>query len=136
VPSSSFGVEGDQRVPRRGADPLARSVEEDDGSDQRPRAADEQEADPAERGEAVPEDGNLLVTAEPIRGEAADDAHECGRALLDPVDHAELERRHAEREHEVDREDRVHHLRGDVREHAHEPEEDHRPADVRGRAAA
>ena len=89
-----------------------------------------QQAEPREGRDPVAERRDLLVSARPVGEEAAGDAHERRRALLETVDDAELERREPEGVDEVERQDRRDHLRGDVREEAHQAQEDDVPPDT------
>ncbi len=113
----------DQRIARRGADALADAVDRDGGGRQAPRPAGRQQADLADGRHPVAQDGDVAVAAPAIAHQAAGQARRRGDALRQAVDEAELQRRHAHGEDEPDRQDRRHHLGGDVRQQAGQAEE-------------
>ena len=100
-----------------------------------PRCADHQEQRLADRREPVAQHRDLFVPAPAIADESARDPHQRRRPLVEAVDEAELQRGEPERVDEIERQDRRHHLRRDVREETRHAEQQHRPVDARPQAA-
>src|SRR4029079_18443721 len=74
---------------------------------------------------------DLLVAAPTIGGDTAYHTHERGAALVDAVEHPELQRRKLQEQDEVDGQHGGHHLGRYVGEEAREPQKEHRAADRR-----
>ena len=126
VASRSLALESEIRASRgSGADPLADAVDGDDRADAADRVAGRDQGHLAQGREPVAEPGHLLVAAPAVGGEAAGDLDQRRGAAVGAVDRAEDQRAGAEAEDEVHRQDRRHHLRGDVRQQADGAEHDH-----------
>ena len=117
------GAQRDQRVARSGADALPHAVHQHDRRHAADTAPHGQQGGLADGGEAVAHAGDLLVALPAVRQHTAPQPHERRAALVQALDDAVLERRGAQREDEVDRQDGRDHLRGHVREHAREAEQ-------------
>ena len=72
----------------------------------------------ADRGEPVADAGDGLEPLPAIGRVPTDEAQYCGRSRVEPVQQTELQRVQAESEHQVERQDRGHHLGGDVGDQA------------------
>ena len=125
------GGERDHRVARRGAQALAGAVDRHDRRDRAEPAPDDRQRELADGRHAVAEGRDALVPAPAVADVAADQANERGCALEEPVDDAQLQRREAELRQQVQGQHGGHHLRGDVREQAADPEQEDGPADAR-----
>ena len=135
-------AERDHRVARGGPDALADPVDEQHGG-QAAEGGGRQQAELADRREAVAEPRDLAVAAHAVGDEAEDQPREGRAALVDAVQDAVLQRVQAEDLDGVERQDRRHHLGGDVGEKAGQTEQQHRSSDERaagltggGKAAA
>ncbi len=121
-------AERDQGVAWGGANALAESVHHHNGGEESPHVPYDEESEPGQGREGVADDGHLLVAPRAIGRNAAEDADQGCRALIQPVDHAEDRRRQVQIEQEVQRQDGADHLGGDVGEQAGQPEHDDGPA--------
>ena len=122
LPRRSGGREiGDQRVTRRAADTLADAIDET----RRHQPADarrQRKHRLGDGGEAVAEGGEPLALAEIIAERAGKDLGDRGGGLGDALDDADGQRRGAEHGDEIERQQRMDHLGGDVHEQRHQPE--------------
>jgi hypothetical protein len=110
--------QGDERVAWRRPQALPGPVHHDrraDPGDRRPRG---EQPDLGEGGQRVPDPGDELAPLHPVRDVPADEAQQRGRAGVQPVDHAVHGRAEVQPGHEVQRQDRRHHLAGDVGDEA------------------
>ena len=104
---------------------LAGPVDRDDATDGRDRPTGREQPELGDRRDRVSEAGNQLAALGAVGDVAADQPQQRGRAGVQAVDEAVGRGREAEPHHQVDRQHRRHHLRGDVGDQADRAEGDH-----------
>jgi hypothetical protein len=126
---------GEHRVARRAANALPEAVAESDGKDLRPRGRNRHEG-PREGRQRVARQHEPLRQPCAIREPARGDLQHAVGGLGDTLDDAERHRTCAERPRQEQWQQRVHHLRGHVREQAHPSQEPDRAREVEERGVA
>ena len=121
---------GDQCIARRAANALADAVDEARGN-QPSDAGGKREQRFCQRGEPVAERGEQFAPAEPVGQRAGEDFRDRGGRLGNALDEADGERGGAEHGDEIDRQQRVDHLGGDVHQHRDETEHPDPPGQPR-----
>ena len=120
----------DESVPRSRSDPLAGSVDGHCGAEGR-QGPDGEQREFRRRRQDIARGRYCLGTTGSVGDVTAGEPGRGTDALVQPVDDAECQRRQPQANGDEQRQDRGHHLRGDVGEHARDAEQHDRSRDAR-----
>ena len=115
---ASVAAERDERISRSGSDSLTRSIDRDRHGQEAPGVAGSKKGEFGCGRQAVPKRRHGLMAAPPIREEAAPEASDGRKALVEAVNRSEGEGTQMQIEDEIDRQDAADHLGRYIREEA------------------